>query len=554
MPNDQPPTYHPPPYGTETHDPAAPSPSYELDDLGAPPPNTRPHPHPLSLPATSSSPSIQSALDLDEATIEGCAPKKPPRKTLIPPWLFHTRRGKGIVAVVLLLLAGLVGAMIWYGVDGSKPKPWERKIQVNSYLDVARSAVEPEVASGLGYYDYELIAPFNFSSPRPSQILFDNRNYTIFTSTLQQALHIDLASFIYVNVFGSRSSRVTFVPAAEDDPELDMFVNVTGIWRGVDGWSEQDSISWGKEELEMVSGGLHGSPVTGGTRGVALVTSSSNVSDGSYQPSDLVTPFDFLPDWNNTLVFDVTVTVPRSFNSYTLSVFGESATSVDFGDFTQTNASFDIVDVRVPKGSISSSGGFNTSTSLSLFSLLPIVGQYTVTRSSLFISNSTIESKLIVLPIPSFPTYNDTSPATHNLTFLQRDSLSSSLLRSNITSFPAHANLTLTALNLNGTVEIHLPRDIYEGSVELGTQSGRIVSSFVSWANSTAYPRTPYALSFDNQYEHPSDASGTNWSEGEVVWRGEGGTDVGVGKGEIVAMSGGGQILVGAATTFYGER
>lgn len=134
-----------------------------------------------------------------------------------------------------------------------------------------------QVASGLGYYDYELIAPFNFSSPRPSQILFDNSNYTIFTSTLQQALHIDLAPFIYVKVFGSRSSRVIFVPAAEDDPELDAIVNVTGIWRGVDGWSEQDSISWGEKKLEMVSGGLHGSPGTGGVRGVALVVSSRRI-------------------------------------------------------------------------------------------------------------------------------------------------------------------------------------------------------------------------------------------------------------------------------------
>lgn len=147
MVNDQAPPYHPPPYGTDSHDPAAPSPSYELNDLGAPPSTAATRP-PLPLPS-SSSPSLQSALALDDATIEGCAPKKPPRKSFIPPWLFHSRKGKALIGVILLLLVGLVGAMIWYGVHQSEEKKEEEAQRidrrVNSYLDVARSTVLPGV-------------------------------------------------------------------------------------------------------------------------------------------------------------------------------------------------------------------------------------------------------------------------------------------------------------------------------------------------------------------------------------------------------------------------
>ena len=153
MVNDEPPTYHPPPYGTKTHDETAASPSYEVNELGAPPPNlTRPPPHPLSHP-TSSSASIPSGLTLDDATIEGCAPKKPPPKPFFPHWLFHSRKGKALVGVILLLFAGLVAAMIWLGVHRAEVKKDReeaevvRRARATVYLDVARSTVLPEVRS-----------------------------------------------------------------------------------------------------------------------------------------------------------------------------------------------------------------------------------------------------------------------------------------------------------------------------------------------------------------------------------------------------------------------
>jgi len=327
MPDDQPPTYHPPPYGTESHDPSAPSPSYELDDLSlaAPPPPpdlTRPPLHPPSHPAASSA-SIPSALNLDDATIEGCAPKKAPRKPLIPPWVFGTRKGKALVGTCLLLLAGLVGAMIWYGVDRAKDKKGALKVKVDSYLDVARATVVPQVcaslarggeggrkqrahrfsssllprystsifsaflsciqvASELDQQDYDLLDPFNFTSPLSSQILFNDAgtptNFTVFTSTLQTPLRLDPTTFYYVKIFGSRSSKVTFVEAPVDDSSVDMVVDLTAIWKGVEGWSVEESAAWGVKELGEVSGGLHGSNWTGlgsgGTRGVALIVSS----------------------------------------------------------------------------------------------------------------------------------------------------------------------------------------------------------------------------------------------------------------------------------------
>jgi len=48
------------------------------------------------------------------------------------------------------------------------------------------------------------------------------------------------------------------------------------------------------------------------------------------------------------------------------------------------------------------------------------------------------------------------------------------------------------------------------------------------------------------------DGSGTNWAEGEVVWRGEGGTNVGLGKGEIRLMTEKGTIFLAAGTTWWG--
>ena len=169
MPEDQPPTYHPPPYGTETHDPAAPSPSYELDDLslGAPPPPnlTRPPLHPLAHPISSSA-SIPSALTLDDVTIKGCAPKKAPRKPLLPPWLLGTRKGKALVGASFLLLVGLIGAMIWYGVDRAKVKKGAFRVKVDSYLDVARITVVPQVRFRLeGEGEGEVRASSPFSPP-----------------------------------------------------------------------------------------------------------------------------------------------------------------------------------------------------------------------------------------------------------------------------------------------------------------------------------------------------------------------------------------------------
>ncbi|KAL7410763.1 hypothetical protein BDY24DRAFT_443699 [Mrakia frigida] len=562
MVNDQAPPYHPPPYGTDSHDPAAPSPSYELDDLGAPPSSTtRP---PLPLPS-SSSPSLQSALALDDATIEGCAPKKPPRKSFIPPWLFHSRKGKGIIGVLLLLLAGLVGAMIWYGVHQSEEKKEEEAQRidrrVNAYLGVARSTVLPGVLSATGSPDYDLLTPFNFTAPLSSQLLYNDAgtdtNFTIFTSSLQQPLHLVPSAYYYFKILGSRSSKLTFVPTVEDEEE-DMIVEVSAIWRGAEGWNESESAAWGLRELETVSGGLHGSNWTGassgGVTGFRLVTSSSNVSDGSYQPSDLATPFNFLPQWNNTLVFNVTIQVPRSLYGYNLDVFGESAMAVSFEDLSQSNATFSSIDVRVPKGSISSSGAPNATNSLSLFSLLPIVGQYTVTRSLLFISNSTINTVLYVNPFTPEYTNNGYYPATHNLTFLQLNPLSRSLLQTNITSFPAHANLTLTALNLNGTVGVSIPLDVYEGSVKVGTNNGLASGSVASWANSTEYPRSPNLQSLEGDDGGDGWDTGLSWAEGEMVWRGEGGTNVGKGKGEVVLMTDEGTVWFGAGWAIWPYR
>jgi len=130
--------------------------------------------------------------------------------------------------------------------------------------------------------DYELITPFNFTSPLSSQVLFSNAetpptNFTIFTSSLHKPLHLDPTTYYYVKVFGSRSSKVTFVPSTTED-EADVLVDVTAIWKGVDGWSEQESAAWGINELSSVSGGLHGSswtgPWSGGVKGVGLIVSS----------------------------------------------------------------------------------------------------------------------------------------------------------------------------------------------------------------------------------------------------------------------------------------
>jgi len=192
--------------------------------------------------------------------------------------------------------------------------------------------------------------------------------------------------------------------------------------------------------------------------------------------------------------------------------------------------------------------GLHTTFSLSLFSLLPIVGKFTVTNNLLFISNSTIDTELVI-PIVTFR--DRPYEVTHNLTFLHLDPQSPSVIQANITSFPAHANLSLTAHNLNGHVGVQLPIDTYEGSVELGSNDGRVVGMFVSWVNSTANPRSPYILSFEHQYEH-KDASGTNWADGEVVWRGEGGKSVGIGQGEIVMMTDEGTIFLAAQTDWWG--
>jgi len=54
-------------------------------------------------------------------------------------------------------------------------------------------------------------------------------------------------------------------------------VNVAAIWKAGEGWTEEESASWGVRELALVSGGLHGSNWTGigsgGVRGVGLIVS-----------------------------------------------------------------------------------------------------------------------------------------------------------------------------------------------------------------------------------------------------------------------------------------
>jgi len=196
-------------------------------------------------------------------------------------------------------------------------------------------------------------------------------------------------------------------------------------------------------------------------------------------------------------------------------------------------------------------GGFNCSASLSLFSLLPILGRYTVSESLLFISNSTISTEIFVLPFSYWSTYHGTHSETHNFTILQLDPLSPSLLQTNITSFPTHDNLSLTALSLNGNIGLELPIDVYEGSVELGTNKGHTTGEFVSWVNSTAYPRSPNVMEIDEETQN-KDRTGTNWAQGEVVWRGEGGKEVGIGKGEIKLMTEEGIAFLAAGTTWWG--
>ncbi|KAL7416963.1 hypothetical protein BDY24DRAFT_433183 [Mrakia frigida] len=465
-----------------------------------------------------------------------------------------------MMGVLILLLAGLVGAMIWFGVHQSKENE-EKAVEgidrrVNSYLDAARSTFV--VLGARSSQDEELLTPFNFTAPLSSQHLDDSTetptNFTVFTSSLQQPLRLIPSADYYFKILGTRSSKLTFVPAVQDGGE-DVIVDVTAIWRSVEGWNESESAAWGVRELGTVSGGLHGSRRTGpsyeGVTGVRLVTSSSNISDGSYQPSDLATPLDFLPQWNNTLVFNVTVQVPRSLIGYNLDVFGESAMAVSFENLS-LDATFAVIDVRAPKGSISSSGAPNATYSLSLFSLLPILGRYTVTRSLLFISNSTVNTELFVNPFSSEYANNGHDPAIHNLTFLQLNPLSPSLLQTNITSFPAHANLALTAISLNGTVGVNLPLDVFEGSVKAGSKKGLASGIIASWANSTEYPRSPNVQSLEVDDGGDGWETGLAWAEGEAVWRGEGGTSVGKGMGEVVLMTDEGTVWFGAGSAIWG--
>lgn len=103
---------HPPPYGTDQ------APAYELQE--------RPGLVPRSTGSTQT---------LDDATIESCAPKPPPRRFV---W---TRKIKIWTGVALLALVGLLSAMIWLGVKRKR----EKANASPADLSLATSTLDPWV-------------------------------------------------------------------------------------------------------------------------------------------------------------------------------------------------------------------------------------------------------------------------------------------------------------------------------------------------------------------------------------------------------------------------